>query len=151
MKSSIKALILSTFILSASACTPMIDTHGDELDKEKINKLVIGKTTYPEVQQLLGSPSTKTLFDTENWIYLYSKQRRFAFLKPTEFERKIYVMKFDRSGILRGIITKDLNDGREIPINTDSTLSDEIEPSLLKQITDNFGRFGTEQSQVPTN
>lgn len=131
-------------VLFSAACAPMIDTHGDVLDPDDMAALKIGVTPYTEVQKILGSPSSKTIFDSENWIYIHSKQERMAFFKPVETERTVVVLKFSNDGILQGIETKDLKDGFAITPSTATTIQDQNSMSVLDQLLGNVGKFQTE-------
>ena len=128
-----------------SACSAMIDVHGDDVDPEALALLTPGETPYTEVQRILGSPSSKTIFDSENWIYMLSKQERIAFFKPEETERKLIVLKFSHDGILQKIETKTLEDGRNIIPNPALTKSDEDSTlTILDQMISNVGHMGTD-------
>lgn len=131
-------------VLASSACAPMIDTHGDIMDPDDMAALKIGVTPYTEVQNILGSPSSKTIFDSENWIYIHSKQERMAFFKPEEIERTVVVLKFSNDGILQGIETKDLKDGFKITPSSATTIRNQNSMSILDQILGNVGKFQTE-------
>lgn len=135
------------FLLALGGCAPMIDTHGDALDPEKLASLKVGETPYTEVLQILGSPSSRTLFDTENWLYILSKQKRIAFFKPEEFERTVTVLKFNRQGILQQIDFKQLADGRSFTPSAETTPSYGKELSVIDQMISNVGRF---EGKTPT-
>ena len=133
---------LPLFILTA-ACAPMVDTHGDALDADVLDALETGTATRANVAKALGSPSSRTVFDAEDWIYIHSRQERTAFFKPRETERDVVVLKFDRDGVLREKEVKTLKDGRAI---TPAPQSEQNENSLtiLDQLISNAGRMGTD-------
>lgn len=133
-------------VLLLSACSPMIDSHGPVLDPDKTAMLKPGETSYTEVLQLMGSPTFRTAFDTETWLYIQSKQERMAFFKPTEFEREILVLTFDKNGTLAATDKKTLADGRDISPSPEKTSLGAQELSALEQIIGNIGRFGQEQA-----
>ena len=127
-----------------SGCAPMIDTHGDALDTDDLAVLKVGETPYTEAARILGTPSVRSTFDTENWLYITSKQKRIAFFKPEEFERTVTVLKFDKSGILQGIETKTLSDGRVIAPDAEITPTGGKELTFLDQMAGNVGRLATD-------
>ena len=135
-----KLLFLFLF-LTLSACAPMIDTHGTLPTPEQMNALKIGKTPFTEVQRLLGSPSSKTVFGREYWLYVYSQQKRSAFFKPEEIARTVTVLQFDNHGILSGIDVKDLKDGYQIAYEKEETPISSHTMSLIDQLINNVGRF----------
>ena len=131
-------------LLVLSACSPMIDVHGDAVDPDALTLLKAGETKYIEVQKLLGSPSAKTIFDGEDWIYLQSKQERMAFFKPQETYRQIVVLKFDRDGVLQKVETKTLEQGRAITPDPETTQTGQSSLSVIDQMISNVGRMGTD-------
>ena len=141
---SIRFSALGTILFTLSACSPMIDVHGDSVDEDVIASLIPGETVYTEVRQRLGSPSSKTIFDTENWIYLYSKKERFAFFEPKETYRNLTVLKFSRDGVLQKIETKTLDDGHPVVPAPADKKSDRDSLTVLDQMIANVGRMGTE-------
>ena len=136
-----KILALTAFV---GGCAPMIDTHGDVLDADDLAALKVGETSYAEAAGILGTPSVRSTFDSENWLYITSKQKRIAFFKPEEFERTVTVLKFHRSGVLQGIETKTLSDGRAIAPDTDTTETNGKELTFLDQMAGNVGRLSTD-------
>ena len=127
-----------------SACSAMIDVHGDAIDPAALASLTPGKTHYTEVRNKLGSPSSRAVFDGEDWIYLHSKQKRIAFLKPKETERTLIVLKFDRDGILQKTETKTLEQGRQITPDPAVTDINQETLTVLDQMIGNVGRMGTD-------
>ncbi len=138
---NLKTFKLIALALSLNACTPMLDAHGDSPDPEKLALLKIGETPYTQVQNILGTPSSKTVFDSEYWLYISSVQERIAFFKPKETERHITVLKFDNNGILQEIQQKDMNDGMSVAIDQDKTETSGHSVSLIEQFIGNIGRF----------
>ena len=130
-----------SLLLSLTACTPMLDSHGDAPDPEKLALLETGRTPYTEVRALLGPPSSKTVFDAEHWLYISSVQKRVAFFKPEETERRITVLKFDKNGILQSIEEKTMNDGVPLLPCEDETRTSGHSVTLMEQFIGNIGRF----------
>ena len=93
---SVRLSATGALLFFLTACSAMIDTHGDALDPEDLTSFEPGKTSYLDVQKKIGSPSSKAIFDSEDWIYLYSQQKRIAFFKPKEIKRNIRCRNFYR-------------------------------------------------------
>lgn len=142
--------ILSAFFISAFcvACTPMIDTHGSSPDPARLGKLQKGVTPYTQVQALLGSPSSKTVFGHEYWLYITSRQERLAFFKPKETARTVTSLEFDDNGILKDIKTYDLQDGVALPYDPEATEMAGHSVSVTDQLISNIGRFEQKQSSA---
>lgn len=131
-------------VLLLSSCSAMIDVHGDAIDPDSLALLKPQETKYTEVQKILGSPSSKTIFDGENWIYLHSKQERVAFFKPKEIYRNLTILKFDRNGVLQKIETKTLEQGRSFTPDPATTQMGTDSLTVLDQMISNVGRMGTD-------
>ena len=140
----IRLSVLGSSLLLLSACAPMIDVHGDTVDPDVLASFTPGTTSYLEVQKALGSPSSKTVFDGENWIYLRSEQERIAFLKPKEISREITVLKFNENGVLQSVEKKTLEQGRNIEPSAEKTRSDQNTLTILDQMISNVGRMNTD-------
>lgn len=141
---SFRLFAVGVSFLTLSACAPMIDTHGDALDPEVLASFQTGKTPYTEVQAKLGSPSSRAIFDSEDWIYIHSRQERAAFFKPKETQRTVTVLRFSRDGILQEIETKTLADGRQIIPTEAKTETNEQSLTILDQMMHNVGRMATD-------
>ena len=65
-------IIISLFI---SACTlkKVEKHHGVHFLNKKHEKLTVNKSNKNDILQLLGSPSTKSTFDNDLWIYIERK------------------------------------------------------------------------------
>ena len=72
MKKLFIYFIISLFI---SACTlnKLENHHGVHFLNKKQEKLIINKSNKNDIIKLLGSPSTKSTFDNDLWIYIERK------------------------------------------------------------------------------
>jgi len=136
-----RKILLCAACLLCSACAPMIDTHGTLPTPEQMNALQPGKTPFTQVQRLLGTPTSKTVFGREYWLYVYSQQKRMAFFAPEEIARTVTVLEFDDRGILSDITVKDLKDGYKIAYDPETTPISSHNMSVVDQLIDNVGRF----------
>lgn len=137
------SLMFGASLAVVAACAPMIDTHGDVLNARDLASLRVGESTRGDVQRLFGSPSSRALFDSEDWIYIHSKQERRAFFKPRETERDVTVFKFDRAGVLQSVETKTLADGRNFAPAPQAGENGQT-LTVLDQMMSNVGRMSTD-------
>ena len=65
-------IIISLFI---SACTlkKVVNHHGVHFLNKKQEKLTVNQSNKNDIIQLLGSPSTKSTFNNDLWIYIERK------------------------------------------------------------------------------
>ena len=73
-------IIISLFI---SACTlkKVEKHHGVHFLNKKQEKLTVNKSNKNDILQLLGSPSTKSTFDNDLWIYIERKTNNSSLTK----------------------------------------------------------------------
>ena len=69
MKNIFLFLIIA-FIFSSCNLKKIEKTHGVRFLDKKQEKLTINKSNKNDVLKLLGSPSTKSTFDNDLWIYI---------------------------------------------------------------------------------
>jgi len=138
----------ATALMALAGCAKDIDARGNLPPPDAISKLAPGEQTRQDVQNLLGSPSTTAIFDTETWYYISSQTTQYAFYPVEELERTVYVLNFDNRGILNDVRKLDVNDGREIQIATRETVTKGREFSLIEQLIGNLGRFNAGKEKV---
>ena len=69
MKNLFLFLIIA-FILSSCNLKKIEKNHGVRFLDKKQEKLVVNKSNKNDILKLLGSPSTKSTFDNDLWIYI---------------------------------------------------------------------------------
>ena len=62
---------------------------------DRISQLKPGQSKE-EVLSLLGAPSSVVSLDKNTWIYMSSEVKQVAFFKPTEIDRDVLTIKFDK-------------------------------------------------------
>ena len=78
--------------------------HGVPFLEKKQSSLVINKTNKNDIMRILGSPSTKSKFDNDVWIYIERKQtqsnlRNLGRMKI--YKNDVLVLEMDNYGILK--------------------------------------------------
>lgn len=127
--------------LALGACTPTVDLRGNLPAPENLAEIKPGKTTRDEVQQLLGTPSTTSTFGDESWQYISARTETKAFFKPEVKDRKVVSITFDRSGVVKDVIERGLEDGVAINSVERETPTAGKELSILEQLVGNIGKF----------
>lgn len=136
-----KLFFIMIAVFAVTSCAPMIDSRGNFPEEKKISEIIPGKTKSFEVEYYLGSPSSKSVFGEEVWYYISSKQKRFAFYKVEELERKILKISFDEDGVVYKVEYNDLNDAVDVKIAGKETKTYGHSMGLLEQLIGNLGRF----------
>ncbi len=135
------ALCLSGLLIVLAACTPRLDVRGNAPDPERLSEIKPGEQTKSEVEEILGSPSSKSIFGGETWFYVSKRTNTLAFFEPEVSERKIFVLKFDKKGVVEKVENLSLTDGRNVyPIDRETpTAGNEV--GFIEQMFLNLGRF----------
>ena len=132
--------VLST-LLAVSACTSRIATHGNLPDPERLAEVKPGEMAKDEVAEILGSPSSKSMFGEETWYYISERKETTAFFKPELTERKVLIVRFDKEGYVSALETLGAEDGREIDPVERKTPTAGNEITILQQLLGNFGKY----------
>ena len=101
--------IISLFI---SACTlkKVEKHHGVHFLNKKQEKLTVNQSNKNDILKLLGSPSTKSTFDNDLWIYIERKQIEstiFKLGKDKMIVNNVLIIEINKNGLL---IKKDFID-----------------------------------------
>jgi len=80
MKNLFIFLIIALFF-SACNLKKVTNHHGVHFLNKKQDKLIINETNKNDILKLLGSPSTKSSFDDDLWIYIERKTDHSSVLK----------------------------------------------------------------------
>ncbi len=125
----------------AAGCSPRVGIHGNTPDPDSIARIVPGTHTRLDVAQVLGSPSSVSLYGDEIWYYIGDRTETLAFFEPEVTERQVVMVRFDTAGVVDTVEIFGKERAREIEIvdRTTPTLGNEI--TIIDQIVGNIGRF----------
>ena len=123
-----KILYIFFFSLIATNCSfkKVVKHHGVPLLEKKQKELIIDKSTSNDVRKILGTPSTRSKFDNDIWIYIERKQtqsklRNLGRMKI--FKNDVLVLEIDDYGILNKKKFYNKDDMKNIEVSTASTES----------------------------
>ncbi len=131
--------ILGTVLV---ACSPRVATRGNSADEERLSQIEPGRHGRVEVAEILGSPSSTAVFDTEVWYYISQRTETFAFFEPKISERRVVIVAFDQQGKVAEIKTVGLEAGYQIEPVDRVTPTEGKKLTFFEQILGNFGNFG---------
>jgi len=101
-----KTLYIIFFSLIVTNCSfkPVVKHHGVPFLEKKQASLIVNKSNKNDIKKTLGSPSTKSKFDNDLWIYIERKQtqsklRNLGRMKI--FRNDVLVLEIDSYGILK--------------------------------------------------
>lgn len=136
------ALLLSGLL---SGCAYEIEAHGNLPADSALAQIQPGVHSRADVQALLGTPSSSSLFDNEAWYYISNLTTQVAFLKPEELDRQVVIVEFDRAGTVSDVIRIYQEDGEVIQISGRETPSRGTEQTMFQEFFGNLGRFTPSQ------
>ena len=133
MKKLFIFLLLSLFI---SACTlkKVEEIHGVRFLDKKQEKLTINKSNKNDILKLLGSPSKKSTFDKNLWIYIERKidnSSMIKFGKEKIVLNNVLLLEINSMGLLEKKEFLDLNNMEDIKFSTIVTSSDYNKKTFL--------------------
>ena len=121
-----KILYIFFFALIVSSCAfkKVVKHHGVPFLDKKQKQLIIDKSTSNDVRKILGSPSTRSKFDNDIWIYIERKQtqsklRNLGRMKI--FKNDVLVLEIDNYGILKKKEFYNMEDMKKIKVIEDTT------------------------------
>ena len=112
-------LILLCLIVSNCSFKPVVKHHGVPFLEKKQKLLIVNKTNKNEIRELLGSPSSKSKFDTDVWIYIERKQTQSKIKnlgKMKIYKNDVLVIELDDFGLLKSKKFYNKNDMENIKI-----------------------------------
>jgi outer membrane protein assembly factor BamE (lipoprotein component of BamABCDE complex) len=150
MKNLFIFLIIALFF---SACSLKIvkNHHGVHFLKKKNDKLIVNKSNKNDILDLLGSPSTKSTFDNDVWIYIERKtenSKLIKFGKEKILVNDVLVLEINSMGMLKKKEFLDQNSMQDIKFTEQvtgtqykkNTFLYEFLTSLRQKINDPLGK-----------
>ena len=95
-------IIIFLFIANCSL-NKAITHHGVNLLEKKQEKLFLKTTNRNDIIKILGSPSTKSTFDNDVWIYIERKtttKKLFKLAKEKILVNNVLILEIDNHGLL---------------------------------------------------
>ena len=118
-------IIISLFI---SACTlkKVEKHHGVRFLDKKQEKLTVNQTNKNDILKLLGSPSTKSTFDNDLWIYIERKTDNSSLIKfgsERIIVNNVLLLEINNMGLLEKKEFLDLTNMQELKFAEQTTES----------------------------
>ena len=115
-----KKILIIIFLLTISCSNnKVVNTHGTSALEIKSNKIVLKTTNKNDVINILGKPSTISLFDKNSWFYIEREtvnQSVFKLGKSKIIKNNVLEVVFDNYGIVISKNNYDLNNMNELKI-----------------------------------
>ena len=122
----IKILYIFFIAIVVTNCSfkKVVKHHGVPFLEKKQKQLIINQSTTNDVRKILGTPSTRSKFDNDVWIYIERKQtqsrlRNLGRMKI--FKNDVLVLEIDNYGILQKKEFYNMQDMKKIKISKETT------------------------------
>tara|TARA_X000000950_G_scaffold278328_1_gene369076 strand:+ start:15 stop:500 length:486 start_codon:yes stop_codon:yes gene_type:complete len=114
-----KILYIIFFAIIVTNCSfkPVVKHHGVPFLEKKQTDLILNETNVNDIRKILGSPSTKSKFDNDVWIYIERRQTQSELKKLGRmkiYKNNVLVLEIDNYGILKKKKFFNLNDMEKI-------------------------------------
>jgi outer membrane protein assembly factor BamE (lipoprotein component of BamABCDE complex) len=137
--SFVAATVSAVFALAA--CATDIEQRGDLPTQAEIAQIHPGQTTKDQVIKILGSPSSVGVFDPNAWYYISKRTSQTAVFLPDTLDQQVYVVAFDKAGVVHAVERKGLKDAENITPAPGATPAPGRELTFVEQVIGNLGRF----------
>ena len=156
-----KLLYIFFFALVVSNCSfkKVVKHHGvPSLDKKQ-KQLIVNKSTSNDVRKILGTPSTRSKFDNDIWIYIERKQTQSRLRNLGQmkiFKNNVLVLEIDNYGILKKKELYNMDDMKKIKIAEETTEANfsrnsfiyEFMSSMRQKINDPLGVRAKKREEI---
>ena len=137
----------------------VVKHHGVPFLEKKQKQLIINKTTSNDVRKILGTPSTRSKFDNDVWIYIERKQTQSRLRNLGQmkiFKNNVLVLEIDNYGILKKKEFYNMDDMKKIKIAEETTEANfsrnsfiyEFMSSMRQKINDPLGVRAKKRKEI---
>lgn len=137
--------LLIAIAVFSSSCHHNQDFKGRNFSNENVANLKKGQSK-DDVIEIIGNPSTKSVFGKEKWFYLYEVTEKTSKVRDTLIERKTLTLTFNSKNRLEKIALNEEKNPKISSYNEEYTPIKGDDSSLLKETIKNFGRFNKKRS-----
>ena len=102
----------------------VVKHHGVPSLEKKQKQLIIDQSTSNDIRKILGTPSTRSKFDNDIWIYIERKQTQSKLRnlgKMKIFKNDVLVLELDNYGILKKKEFYNMEDMKKIKVVEETT------------------------------
>ena len=146
-------------VLTNCSFKKVVDHHGVPFLEKKQKQLMINKTTSNDVRKILGTPSTRSKFDNDVWIYIERKQTQSRLRNLGQmkiFKNNVLVLEIDNYGILKKKELYNMEDMKKIKIAEETTEANfsrnsfiyEFMSSMRQKINDPLGVRAKKRKEI---
>ena len=149
----IKILYIFLIALAVTNCSikKVVKHHGVPFLEKKQKNLIIDKSTSNDIRKILGTPSTRSKFDNDIWIYIereITRGKLLKFGKNILVKNDILILEIDSRGILVSKKFSNIDNMQKVEFSEDVTISNRQKhdfiyrflSSLRQKVNDPLGK-----------
>ena len=136
-------------LLAIGGCTTVKQNNGAEIRQVKLDQ-VTPKSTKNDVQTLMGSPSTKSMYGPETWYYITSKIKKQLISDDKILTQNVVAISFTQAGTVETVEIYDANSRHEFATSDRITPTAGRKLSVVEQNLGNVGKFNTDSTGSST-
>ncbi len=136
---------LIAFLIFLSACTTIVQNNGAEIHQVKLDQ-VNTTSTKADVFNLLGSPSTKSVYGQETWYYITNQIKRQLVRDDKVVGESVVAISFNGEHV-DNVEMYDTKDHREFKLSNRVTPTAGKKLSAVEQILSNVGKFNGDKDK----
>ncbi|MDI9313469.1 MAG: outer membrane protein assembly factor BamE [Hydrotalea sp.] len=146
------AVLLLILLVGLSSCADTVK-RGEVIKPFQLEQLVIGKSNYNDILNILGTPTSVSTYDPRFWYYFSQTKSQWGFLEPTFQDQEVYQVKLDDQGNYLGYKKFTGNDAVKLSVSKNTTPTVARDKSFLQELVTNFGRYSKPKADpnAPTN
>lgn len=145
MKCNASLCSLLVFIALSAGCSPTIESRGFNAENVQFDQIRPGVQSKQQVQEILGSPSTISSFDTNTWYYVSKTTATTSFFTPEVVDQQVTIITFDTSGVVSTIKTYKGEEAKSIKPIERKTETTGYQTGVFREVFSNFGRISTKK------
>src|SRR5512134_1087790 len=124
--------------LLMAGCVGQMNTHGDRLEADRLAQIRPGIQTREDVAQILGSPSSTSVFGEESWYYISDLVETRSIFDREIKDRQVVTVRFNGDGVVSQVDAFGLERGKEVEVVQRETPSFGESVTLLNQVMGNL-------------
>ena len=137
----------------------VVKHHGVPFLEKKQKELIIDQSTSNDIRKILGTPSTRSKFDNDIWIYIERKQTQSELKnlgRMKIYKNDVLVLEIDNYGILKKKEFYNINDMKKVKIVEDTTEASfarnsfiyDFMSSMRQKINDPLGKRAKKRKEI---
>ncbi len=129
-------LLAMGLVLGGCAATRTV--HGYVPPAADVARITPGVDSMATVEEMLGLPSSTGLLRDTAWFYVQSVFENYTYNPARVVDRTVLVINFNADGIVTGIDTYGIEDGRIVNLTTRTTETGGRQLGILEQLFGNI-------------